>query len=161
MRKSKYKSDRDGYLLRKFGRSEEEYNKALGKQGGVCKVCGTTPKTKPLHLDHDHKIQNWKITSVKDIDEWIAWPYGTASEYPNHPIRLSFNCIGRTKPEARAKVKARLKRLSSRGILCWGCNAGLAKFYDNAGRLQKAAAYLWEYENFLDGTLTETNGFGE
>lgn len=164
MRKSKYKSDRDGYLLKKFGRSEEEYNKALAKQNGGCRVCGSTPKTRPLHLDHDHKIQNWKIISQKMSGTWYSWPDG---HYPITALtadksnRLCFMEWGRTKPEARAKVKVRLKRLSSRGVLCFGCNVGLKKFYDNAGRLQKAAAYLWEYENFLDGTLTETNGFGE
>ena len=33
----------------------EDYDKLLEKQGGVCAVCKTPPKSgKSLHIDHDH-----------------------------------------------------------------------------------------------------------
>ena len=148
------KTNRDSYLKRKFNRTEAEYNRALAKQGGVCKCCGRPPGARALHVDHDHKVENWKIVSVKDMNSWKAYPEGLRGI-------LNFMEYGKTKPEARAKVKARLKRLSCRGILCWSCNSGLKKFQDDHARLTKAGLYLWEYQNFLDGNLAETNGFGE
>ena len=159
MKKSR-KLSRDEYLLKKFGRSEAEYNRVLARQGDGCKVCGSTPKTRPLHLDHDHKIENWKIRSQKIDSTWYAWPDG---HEPGSGLkhRLTFSFGGRTKQEARAKVKTWLKRLSSRGILCFGCNVGLRKFYDNADRLIKAGEYLKEYQSYLAGEKDNANGFTE
>lgn len=31
------------------------YDELLEAQGGVCAICGRPPKTRRLHLDHDHK----------------------------------------------------------------------------------------------------------
>jgi hypothetical protein len=33
----------------------ELYDRLLGEQGGVCAICGNPPKTRRLHIDHDHK----------------------------------------------------------------------------------------------------------
>jgi Recombination endonuclease VII len=33
----------------------ELYDRLLAEQGGVCAICGATPKTRRLHIDHDHK----------------------------------------------------------------------------------------------------------
>ena len=63
--------------------------------------------------------------------------------------------------KARAKVKVKLKRLSSRGIICFGCNVGLRKFYDRAQRLINAGLYIQEYEKFLVGASNDANGFTE
>lgn len=37
-----------------YGIGCEEYAKMLERQGGVCAICGSTPKRERLHIDHDH-----------------------------------------------------------------------------------------------------------
>ena len=32
-----------------------DYDAMLAAQGGVCAICGNPPKTRRLHIDHDHK----------------------------------------------------------------------------------------------------------
>lgn len=155
MRQKKHKSDRDGYLKRKFNRTEEEYNEALDRQGGVCFGCGRPKVNVSLHVDHDHKIEQWKISSFKRLDKvWEASPKdGTG--------RLAFIETGRTKQEARSKVKTRLKRLSVRGVLCWSCNSGLKKVWDNSTTLFNLGTYLNNYSEFMKRNQPYTNGFGE
>lgn len=45
-------------LRYRYGLLEEEYDSLLAAQGGKCAICikppGDTPKTKRLHVDHDH-----------------------------------------------------------------------------------------------------------
>lgn len=43
------------YIEQKYGLTEAQYAKMLVLQGGVCAVCGRPPKTRRLHVDHDHK----------------------------------------------------------------------------------------------------------
>lgn len=40
---------------RKYGISVEQYEAILRDQGGVCAICERPPKTRRLHVDHDHK----------------------------------------------------------------------------------------------------------
>ena len=153
---SKYKSNRDGYLQRKFGITEEEVDAALAQQGGVCKACSQPPGARSLHIDHYHEIANWKITSQKlGVKRWEARPETLIGS------RLDFRCYATTKPEARKLAKAKLKRLSVRGILCWHCNAGLKKYQDDPVRIHKIAEYLDEYYEFVNGEGATRNGFGE
>lgn len=35
--------------------SAADYEALLALQGGGCAICGATPKTRRLHVDHDHK----------------------------------------------------------------------------------------------------------
>src|SRR5437899_4206973 len=37
------------------GIPQEEYDERLAAQGGGCAICGNAPKTRRLHVDHDHK----------------------------------------------------------------------------------------------------------
>lgn len=37
-----------------LGVSDEQYATMLEWQGGGCKLCQSTPKTRRLHVDHDH-----------------------------------------------------------------------------------------------------------
>ena len=45
---------RDSYLKRTYGLSEEDYTTLFIDQGGVCFICGSPPKTRSLHVDHVH-----------------------------------------------------------------------------------------------------------
>lgn len=33
----------------------ELYDRLIAAQGGVCAICGAPPKTRRLHIDHDHR----------------------------------------------------------------------------------------------------------
>ena len=50
-------SNRNSYLKRTYGLTEEDYNNLLEKQGGGCAICGKTKEQegKYLAVDHDHK----------------------------------------------------------------------------------------------------------
>ena len=160
-RKTRSTSDkgtpRDRYLRKNFLISEEEYLKALRKNGGVCSVTGNPPTTKSLAVDHDHKIERWKIVSVKEDNIWYSSPQG--ADTGTCPLRLQFFENDRLKQVSRAKVKARLKRLSVRGILCWKANTGLKKWDDNSGDMRQAADYIDNYQRFLAGESDWRNGF--
>ena len=38
-----------------LGVTDEEYERRLAVQGGVCAICGAAPKTRRLHVDHNHR----------------------------------------------------------------------------------------------------------
>jgi hypothetical protein len=38
-----------------LGVSDADYEALLAAQGGGCAICGNPPKTRRLHVDHDHK----------------------------------------------------------------------------------------------------------
>jgi len=136
---------RDRSLRKKYGITEEEYNTQIVRQGGGCKICGSLPKTRSLHVDHDHKIQNWKILSKKlGNKRWAAYP----DSIPGH--LLDFCEYAETKPLARAKVKEKLRRMSVRGIICFPCNRGIRVFFDDPRKMIRAAEYLQKYYDWLD-----------
>jgi hypothetical protein len=39
---------------KQLGVTDEEYARLLAAQGGHCALCPNTPKTRRLHVDHDH-----------------------------------------------------------------------------------------------------------
>ena len=43
------------HLKKTYGLTEEQYWELFDLQGRVCAVCGSRPRTKNLHVDHDHK----------------------------------------------------------------------------------------------------------
>ncbi len=48
-------ASRKSHLKRQFGLTLEAYDAMLREQGGVCRICGRTPKQgRVLHVDHDH-----------------------------------------------------------------------------------------------------------
>jgi len=147
---------RDKYLQKKYGITEAEYNVQLERQEGVCYICKRPPGAKPLHVEHDHAVEKWKVLSQKLAKGvWKAWPAP-----PGVPTsRLGFYELAETKPLALAKVRARLKRMSCRGLVCWPCNKGLAVFRDSAFRLVRAGGYVAEYNRWLNGSVTEREGF--
>jgi hypothetical protein len=38
-----------------LGVDNDRYHQMLDEQGGGCAICGNTPKTRRLDVDHDHK----------------------------------------------------------------------------------------------------------
>ena len=40
---------------KQLGVSDAEYARLLAFQGGHCALCPSTPKTRRLHVDHDHE----------------------------------------------------------------------------------------------------------
>ena len=41
-------------LWAKYGITENQYETLLKSQRGLCAICGEPPRTKRLHVDHDH-----------------------------------------------------------------------------------------------------------
>ena len=54
---SNYDKKRNQYLLRKYGITIEQYEKALKLQNYVCAICHKPPKTRRLAVDHCHKTK--------------------------------------------------------------------------------------------------------
>lgn len=150
---------RDKYLRKKFNRTEEEYNKAFQEQGGVCYICHEPPVSRSHHVDHDHKVEKTKIITTKlGPGAWGAVPQVSGLDIET---RLLFREEGKTKPEAMAKVRRKLLRLSCRGILCWQCNRAIAKFKDDPARLRRAYVYLKHYAEFMAGLKDKGTAFYE
>lgn len=40
---------------KQLGVTDDAYARLLAAQGGGCAICGATPKTRRLHVDHDHR----------------------------------------------------------------------------------------------------------
>ena len=40
---------------KKLGFTEADYERLLLEQDGGCAICGAAPKTRRLHVDHDHR----------------------------------------------------------------------------------------------------------
>jgi len=49
------KAQRAKHLRVNYGLTIQDYNKMLKDQRGKCFICGNTPKTVRLNVDHDHK----------------------------------------------------------------------------------------------------------
>ena len=126
--------DTDKRLRRVYGITLAEYNAMLAKQDGGCCICGSPPKTRRLHTDHDHSWKKVKIT----ILEKVGLIYPAKAEYKGREYLVG----APSKQEARHVMREILKRDSVRGILCFPCNRGIRVFFDNPVRLRAAADYL-------------------
>ena len=40
---------------KQLGVTDDTYEGMLAEQGGVCAICGAPPKSRRLHVDHDHR----------------------------------------------------------------------------------------------------------
>lgn len=161
-RTSRYDSDRDARLRRTYGITEKEADTVIANQEGGCRICGRVPKSNNLHVDHDHKIEKWKVVSEKRNGLWYARPKDSETrDIQDRYPRLVFEESARTKSEATRKVKARLKRISVRGMVDWGCNSAIKAVRDDPAIAEGIARYLWRYYQFLEGLQQERNGFKE
>lgn len=131
-------------LLKKYGRTLEEYNARLAEQNGRCKICGKLPTGRRLHLDHDHSVVHFKVKATKLKEGWMA----ETNDKINR-VSLGFREIRKTKSEAIKAVKHLLLLASWRAIACWRCNAMLRWGQDNPNILRSAANYLEEYNKKL------------
>jgi hypothetical protein len=83
---------------RQLGVTDDEYARMLAAQGGGCAICGATPKTRRLHVDHDHKtgtvrgllchrcnraLPTWVTT------KWLAMAYDYLDDDYLEPVDLA------------------------------------------------------------------------
>ena len=102
-------------LLNRYSISLEEYRYVLAQQGGGCYVCGRPPKTRALHVDHNHKTGvvraivcwacNSAIRNVRD-DPAYARKLAELLEEP-HPIErvLGRRVVGMVGPTTKHKKR--------------------------------------------------------
>jgi len=133
---------KDKRLQKLYGITLEDYEDRLTRQGGCCAICGSKPGTKSLSVDHDHKWKYFKIVVNQISDDRFIAKLGGCST----PTYVSLRGHGRTKKEARDRLKGLLKRASVRGLLCFSCNSGLRKYRDNPEYLTSAASYLRRHQ---------------
>ena len=114
------RTNRDRYLLSRYGITEDDYVKLLNYAGGVCWICRRPPKTKRLAVDHDHKTGHvrgllcWRCNSVlgKFYDDPAR--FDSAHVYLFHDRRVMGIIKKDTSFAARGKPKRRRKRRCSR-----------------------------------------------
>lgn len=51
----KQRSAKNTYLKRTYGITLDEYEAMQAAQDNVCAICGRPPRSRSLHVDHDHK----------------------------------------------------------------------------------------------------------
>jgi len=57
---------------------DAEYERLLAAQGGGCAICGATPKTRRLHVDHDHMDRAHRVRGLlcmrcnRALPTWIT-----------------------------------------------------------------------------------------
>jgi len=57
-------------LARQFGITEAQYDALLKRQQGRCAVCRALPKTRRLHVDHDHSFEKGNPNAVRGLLCW-------------------------------------------------------------------------------------------
>jgi hypothetical protein len=79
---------------RELGVTDEDYERMLEAQGGHCALCPSTPKTKRLHVDHNHRTGTVRGLlcfrcnrglPTYATSEWLrnAYGYVLRDEYPD------------------------------------------------------------------------------
>ena len=63
---------------RQLGVSDEDYALLLAMQGGGCAICGQPPKSRRLHVDHDHKTGRVRGLLCFVCNRYILGKYATA-----------------------------------------------------------------------------------
>ena len=125
---------------KKYGVGTDWYEQKLEEQNGGCAICGSTPKTRDLHIDHDHSYKKVKIETTKLHTGQYPWMASTLY------LGKSFTAQERTKSEAIREVRKKLKTASVRGLLCFPHNTALRHFSDNPELLRAGADYLEQHQ---------------
>jgi hypothetical protein len=115
----------------------------ISRPNEKCAVCGSTPKKRSLHRDHDHAWKKTKITIRKSA---FADRYVASGVYNGEMIVA----LGIDRKNARIGINKLLLEASQRGVLCFNCNTGIRKFFDKPERLRAAADYLERFHGKTD-----------
>lgn len=76
---------------KQLGVSDDEYARMLAAQGGGCAICGAKPKTRRLHVDHDHKTGRVRGLLChrcnRALPTWVTyeWLYAAAAYLAMRP----------------------------------------------------------------------------
>lgn len=60
-------------LKKRYGLSLVDYDKMLEEQNGVCALCSRAPKTKKLHVDHDHETGIVRRLLCAYCNQGVGW----------------------------------------------------------------------------------------
>jgi hypothetical protein len=58
----------------------DDYTPRSGPEGGVCAICGRPPKTRKLHVDHDHKTGKVRGLLCYTCNRFILGRYATPAK---------------------------------------------------------------------------------
>lgn len=133
---AKLRHKRDLYYRRTHGITLHEYNDMDRRQHYRCKLCKRLPKKLALAIDHWHWLARRKVVSRRVGKVWLA----EVPELWKAGIKIKER--DKIRKKAIKAAKLHLRRLSVRGLLCWACNTGLRKYFDNHRVLLRAAKYL-------------------
>lgn len=75
-------ANRDAYLRRTYGISQEFYDQLLAYQGGRCFICHRKPGRIPLAVDHDHRLPAGPDSVRGLICGRSARDHATGRDYP-------------------------------------------------------------------------------
>jgi hypothetical protein len=64
----------------RLGLTQADYDRLLAAQGGVCAICERPPKTRRLHVDHDHKSGKVRGLLCFTCNRYVLGKYATPAK---------------------------------------------------------------------------------
>ena len=68
--------------LKKYGLTQDDFDKILARQGGICPVCEKVPSTGRWVIDHEH-LRGWKALPPEERKKYVR---GILCWYDNNKI---------------------------------------------------------------------------